>query len=165
MTGIPFQSMVWERRSACSMALVLRNGRQQLINGFVSLIRMRADTDHMEDNRQMGTRVHSNASTNYAEKEQEMKAIYCPKCGRKVTEVQMMEGYLTCPKCRYNYYKFVLGGFDLNISSHLLENYPVVIAILKLIRKIMHKIYLDNDVGDMEMAEELIRAEESLPFY
>ena len=89
-----------------------------------------------------------------------LKAVYCPKCGRKISEVNMADGYFTCGKCRYNFYKIMIGGFEVNVSAELIDNNRLVRALLKLIRCELFKILLNTDITKTAMIDEQIRDED-----
>ena len=89
-----------------------------------------------------------------------LKSVYCPKCGRKISEVNMADGYFTCGKCRYNFYKIMIGGFEVNVSAELIDNNRLVRALLKLIRCELFKILLNTDITKTAMIDEQIRDED-----
>ena len=92
-----------------------------------------------------------------------LKAVYCPKCGRKISEVNMADGYFTCGKCRYNFYKIMIGGFEVNVSAELIDNNRQVRALLKIIRCKLYKSLLNTDISQTAMNDEQIWDEDTDP--
>ena len=107
----------------------------------------------------MSTRGRKSGNDNNVGRDPWLKSVYCSRCGRKISEFNMADGYFTCSKCRYNFYKIMIGGFEVNVSAELIDNNRLVRALLKLIRCELFKILLNTDISQTAMNDEQIREE------